>query len=1353
MKQYLMLRFAFAVWLTGLFMTSLAQPQTQSQVQSTTTPMQVQIKATNVTAQSVLVNIRIPGSAGDVKIHLNGREVSSRFSAADCYGATCETATLAEADGFRVAKNVLSVNAGSGMTGRLRFDGISSSASPSTLPQLKAMALTSPQAQPVSGGITSPFLPPTLTLKTLYNGGWNGQVDPTNPWFIVGTQGYPSVQPANCSGSPIYMAVVLDRQTLVEKTAAPEASPQCFANSAALKTYLSGLNKAGATSDLVILASNQNASPDPGLDLTDIGGSIYLESSVPGAVYPAGIMAIGVPGATPQSAYEQWYSLNKGYEPTTPFANGTLQEDAYGNYNFQSSEVFEFTVSPNDPANLSPNTTSVITTKQPTLTGTIEYDYLPPTGNNGFWLLTLSRNTLTTYPYSCAWGNKSPDGSVQYVPNCGTFYNTGSSDASTSTAAFNQLTSDISNINTWQMAFLTTVGQPVYAGSSPNVFNVGGFNGTYGGPSNGFTEFANALSAFGAQPNLVQYLFNSGDAYTLITSPGMGGPLNGNSVESTTHLSAQGQSGFVHGIMQRNLNGLFTPQQTNQESQALFVVKGGNKSPEFALTEVAQQQPVDWPSSSQTTLLTAGGIKASSIPGQVAAYRYLSYVLLNIYQQGVTGSHLDDIHYFFTGSYNTAINYHTYDPISIQWPNPATVSGPYVYPCATVSNNTCTVTIPQIDSNPLVFTQNDFLAVQSQLRSEIIYLTNTLQFLVTGSNNMKTVIAGGSTNAGLALTGAASTILGSKLQPPPPQTVVKTSWQNIVSMIGGVSSLLSAVPGLGTVAGVIADGSKAATIFGGVTTAIGGAASIAAGAGQITSSSTSSSLPSAFATFSSTIGSLAQGSLQGQLSSGFDVMTDSITSDWGRLSTIGPMTVDSNNLVFFSPDQAAQNVAIQALTQGASRSFYLALLPSLGYRIDYWQGVEPGVSMGYYDEGAASCYAYYLTPQTNPTPAPAGISASFPSLGRTPQYFSNNFATQPVDSYVIAGTVTGAGGSHPSIATIDPQLAASLFTSSGLNLPVEEFVVPTGPLSGSFQVASSKDPGSHQNDTICAANLSSGVGAAPPTKTSTETPTITTLTPPATSVLGQDLALSATVTSNANPVTKGSMYFVLDGTYLPAVPITAQGTASMTIPGASVALGNHTLQADYSTVAPYAASESKIATVSVYGAAPGINLSTSAASMDVSYGLASSPITLQLTSLAGMAGTINLSCTGLPLGMSCNFHPAQVSLHAGGVSTASLTITANAVTLSSFWIPWVGLLMLPLLFVTFRRMQSGRRHLPRLASIFALSLLATLYLSGCSRGSTSPSSNTLKETGTKTISINATSGNTTSMIPVQVNIQ
>src|ERR1700744_1725506 len=146
MKQYLISRFAFAVWVTSLLTTGLAgfesQAQTQPQVQATTAPTQVQIKVTDVTPQSASVNVRIPGPAGDVKIHLNGKDVSSRFSPADCNGSTCETATLAEVDGFRTAKNVLTVNAGSGMTGRLRFDGANSptaSGSSSVPTQLKAM--------------------------------------------------------------------------------------------------------------------------------------------------------------------------------------------------------------------------------------------------------------------------------------------------------------------------------------------------------------------------------------------------------------------------------------------------------------------------------------------------------------------------------------------------------------------------------------------------------------------------------------------------------------------------------------------------------------------------------------------------------------------------------------------------------------------------------------------------------------------------------------------------------------------------------------------------------------------------------------------------------------------------------------------------------------------------------------------------------------------------------------------------------------------------------------------------------------------------------------------------------------
>jgi hypothetical protein len=81
------------------------------------------------------------------------------------------------------------------------------------------------------------------------------------------------------------------------------------------------------------------------------------------------------------------------------------------------------------------------------------------------------------------------------------------------------------------------------------------------------------------------------------------------------------------------------------------------------------------------------------------------------------------------------------------------------------------------------------------------------------------------------------------------------------------------------------------------------------------------------------------------------------------------------------------------------------------------------------------------------------------------------------------------------------------------------------------------------------------------------------------------------------------------------------------------------------------------------------------------------------------------------------------------------------------------LLVLPLSLVSLGLTRKNRHHLPKIASVLALSLVGTLYLSGCGGGSSSEAAGSVKETGTKTISINATSGGTTSTIPVQVNIQ
>jgi hypothetical protein len=697
--------------------------------------------------------------------------------------------------------------------------------------------------------------------------------------------------------------------------------------------------------------------------------------------------------------------------------------------------------------------------------------------------------------------------------------------------------------------------------------------------------------------------------------------------------------------------------------------------------------------------------------------------------------------------------------------------GPYVLPCGSISGSTCTSDI--FGANDLlVFTENDFLAVRTQLSSEIHYLTDTLQFMVTGSTNMKDVVAGGNANVGLALTGAAATILGSKLVPAPPTTVVTTSWQNIVSMIGGIASLGSAIPGLGEIAGVVELGTTAAKIFGGTASAVGGVAGIAAGAGQITSSATSKSLPSSFGKFATTIGELANGSMQGQLSNGFDTMTDSITSDWGRLSAIGPMVVDSNNPVFFSPNQVAQNVAVAALTQAASRSFYLSLMPSF-YSVHYWQGVSGDYSnpannladMGYYSESVGAeyyCSAYYLSPQQNSRDSGTGMgtmapntSVYYPSSGGTAEWFDKDYSGSPINYYVIAGSTTGAGSDNPSIQVLDASLAANLFTPAGLNLPMGEFVTQHGPMSSVWVDAHAKNPASHTAPTVCNARLYpldvtptepgglGSLGGAP----SPLTPTTTTLSAPSSSVIGNTVTISATVKAGSKPVTTGQMYFLDNGVIVSTTPIDATGKATTTF--TALPLGTHSVQAKYARVDPYDTSSSAIASLSVYPSAPDLYLSLSTNTLQAGYGTTSTAITLQATSISGLSGAVNFSCSGLPVGMTCAFNPAQVSMSAGGQATTSFTITGPSQTSS---LPVRGgllAILFPASLLCLFQVQKKARNMGSTFLLLMLSVALCGALTGC--GGTTPAG--LKETGSRTVLVNASTNAVTKSIPVVITIQ
>jgi hypothetical protein len=87
MKQYSMLRFILAVWLTNLFMTAMAGIKVQAQTQAHTTSGPSQIVITNTPSSgAVTVQLTIPADVqlDKLSMKLNGNDLSRRFATVNC---------------------------------------------------------------------------------------------------------------------------------------------------------------------------------------------------------------------------------------------------------------------------------------------------------------------------------------------------------------------------------------------------------------------------------------------------------------------------------------------------------------------------------------------------------------------------------------------------------------------------------------------------------------------------------------------------------------------------------------------------------------------------------------------------------------------------------------------------------------------------------------------------------------------------------------------------------------------------------------------------------------------------------------------------------------------------------------------------------------------------------------------------------------------------------------------------------------------------------------------------------------------------------------------------------------------
>jgi hypothetical protein len=999
-------------------------------------------------------------------------------------------------------------------------------------------------------------------------------------------------------------------------------------------------------------------------------------------------------------------------------------EDPYGNYNFQSSLTVEYLVTPNDPANNNQSTVTIYNVG--TLSPYSQFSYpdkvvfhSPAGQTNGYWLFTLQLNNLG---YNDNWTFTANSAKQQTdITNCGAFYPTGASDAATQVTAYTQLTSALNGLTPNQLAFLVSVGTPANATSTWDLAAR-----SSGGQYAYYHNFGDALERRFGVPISTLSLYQPGSAYSLVTCAVCGNPMTGNSALSTTAYQQQGQTGTLHGILQRNLNGLYWPTRTSQETT------GSSAVSDFTLDTVTSQQPQEWPELSGNLLSGA-----SSVAGQVSAYRYASYQLITQYYiEGAQGDFLDDIHYYFTGSLNTFLDYHTFNPANLQFPG---------------QPGSCYAWTDPVNNTPLpCFTQQDLQAVATQLSTEIVDLDNVLLFMVTGSTNMKDVVATGSGSAALALIGAAAEIEGSQLQPAP-ATAIKTNVSNILNLVSSVVNIGATVATDGIVPPDLVDsvtrgGSVIGSIFGAASSITGG---LSSGGGP-------TPLPSPQYQFTTTIGDLANSQLQQQVAIGFDTELDSILGDWGKLSVLGPLITNSNYPEFYDPNQVAQNVAVQFLGQGAQRDFYIALLPAF-YSIQYYpswigytnQPVNPP-DMGSLNEEYHTCNSWYAWyGPNNSVNLPPNVDRWVPTYGGYPNPWTNSNdktnATNwtPVDHYIIAGPAHNPGKIVQTFNFIDSQVSTTMFTAGGLNIPFDEFVSRSGPMANVFLDTTVNGFDNFPEDQVwnCFHPDGAGVGSDPNPYATT-----TTLVAPASSVLGETVTLQATVTTSSGPVPSGTVTFDDGATQFGTGSLNSKGVATFST--TALALGAHSIAAYFVVNSQYPASQSKASTLTVYANSPQMTLTLSTRNLNVAYGSTSSPVSLQMISQAGLAGPVTLSCTGLPAGLTCNFKPAQATITAGGTASSSLTVSGAAAQAAVVPLAGgiTGLLILPLLVAPLWRVRRNDRGIRASLCILLLSLVSIVSLVGCG-GSSKMASDP------QTILVNASSGSVTVSVPLLLNVQ
>jgi len=260
-------------------------------------------------------------------------------------------------------------------------------------------------------------------------------------------------------------------------------------------------------------------------------------------------------------------------------------------------------------------------------------------------------------------------------------------------------------------------------------------------------------------------------------------------------------------------------------------------------------------------------------------------------------------------------------------------------------------------------------------------------------------------------------------------------------------------------------------------------------------------------------------------------------------------------------------------------------------------------------------------------------------------------------------------------------------------------------------------------------------------------------------IVGTSVSFTATLAATVRGVTAvptGTVTF-LDGSTSLGTATVSGGLASFTTSG--LAIGTHSITAQYSGDANFHSSTSKLLSELVNNGTPGFSLTPTSANASIAAG-ASTTFTITSTPVYGYTGTITFNATGCPTKATCVFSPSSVTLSGAAAVPTTLKVSTAAATTSAvtpfhpnsnpigptLWASLGGFGLFGLILA-----GTGKKRSRQMAVVMGmLVLMMTFTLFGCGGGNSSSTSTTPPVTttpgtpaGSYAITVTATGSGTT----------